>query len=152
MMTIGRQGAICGLLIVLTASSAALALTGAETVRIRQERFSEMARAMKFAANHWDDSGRYGDISKAAGLIERDAQTLPKLFPAGTGRGEGVRTDALSAIWSDRSGFDHLAAQLAQDAAKLASITSATPSKEVRSDIKVMVATCKTCHRDYRAD
>jgi cytochrome c556 len=152
MTTIGRQGAIYGLLIVLTASGAALALTGAETVRMRQERFGEMARAMKFAANHRDDSARYADIGKAARLMERDAQTLPKLFPAGTGRGDGLRTDALSAIWSDRTGFDHLAAQLAQDAAKLASITSATPSNEVRGDIKAMAATCKACHRHYRAD
>jgi cytochrome c556 len=152
MITIGRQGAICGLLIVLTASSAALAVTGAETVRLRQERFGEMGRAMKFAANHWDDSGLYAEIGKAARLIERNAQTLPTLFPAGTGRGDGLRTDALSAIWSERTGFDHLAAQLAQDAAKLAAITSATPSKEVRSDIKAMASTCKSCHRDYRAD
>jgi cytochrome c556 len=44
------------------------------------------------------------------------------------------------------------AGQLAAQAAKLARTTAASDSAQVKSEIKVVVATCKSCHRDYRSN
>jgi cytochrome c556 len=111
-----------------------------------------MTSALKYIAGHWEDSASYGDLAQAAAVIERDAKNLPKLFPAGTSESDGLRTAASDAIWTDRAGFEQLAGQLAAQAAKLARTTAATDSAQVKSEIKVVVATCKSCHRDYRSN
>ncbi len=139
-------------LAVLLTTGAAFAMTGAEVVQTRRSVFGEMTSALKYIAGHWDDSASYGDLAQAAAVIERDAKNLPKLFPAGTSESDGLRTAASDAIWTDRVGFDQLAGQLAAQAAKLARTTAASDSAQVKSEIKVVVATCKSCHRDYRSN
>jgi cytochrome c556 len=139
-------------LAVLLGAGTSLAMTGAEVVQTRRSVFGEMTKALKYIAKHWDDSASYGDLAQAAAVIERDAKSLPTLFPAGTGQSDGLRTSAADAIWTDRAGFEHLAGQLATQAAKLTTTTASTDSAEVKSEIKVVAATCKSCHRDYRND
>jgi cytochrome c556 len=140
------------LLAVLLAAGTSLAMNGAEIVQTRRSLFGEMTDALKYIANHWDDSASYGDLAQAASLIARDAKTLPKLFPPGTGQSDGLRTAAADSIWTDKAGFDHLAGLLAAQAGKLAKTTVATDSGQVKSEIKVVIATCKSCHRDYRSN
>ena len=139
-------------LAVLLGAGASLATTSVEMVQTRRSVFGEMTSALKYIANHWDDSASYRNLAQAAAVIERDARSLPKLFPAGTSESDGLRTAASDAIWTDRAGFDHLAGQLATQAAKLATTTASTDSARVRSEIKAVVATCKSCHRDYRSN
>ena len=43
-------------------------------------------------------------------------------------------------------------AQLAAQAAKFARTTATSDSSQVKSEIRVVVATCKSCHRDYRSN
>jgi cytochrome c556 len=143
---------VAAALAVLLTAGAAFAMTGAEVVQTRRSVFGEMTSALKYIAGHWDDSASYGDLAQAAAVIERDAKNLPKLFPAGTSESDGLRTAASDAIWTDRAGFDQLASQLAAQAAKLARTTAASDSAQVKSEIKVVVATCKSCHRDYRSN
>ncbi len=135
---------------VLLGSAAPRAMTAGEMVQTRQAVFDQMTEALKYIINHWDDSASYGDVAQAAALIERNAKTLPKLFPAGTSPSDGLRTAASAAIWSDRPGFDHLASQLAGQAANLAQTTASTDSAQLRGEIKDVITTCKSCHRDYR--
>ena len=137
-------------LAVLLGAGSSLAMTGAEAVQIRRSVFGEMTDALKYIANHWDDSASYGDLARAASVIERDAKTLPKLFPAGTSQSDGLRTAAADSIWTDQAGFDRLAKLLSAQAGKLAQTTASSDSTQVRSEIKVVIATCKSCHRDYR--
>ena len=128
------------------------AMTATDVVRTRRAVFGQMTNALKFAANHWDDSASYDSLAKAGALIERDAKDLLILFPAGTATRDGLDTAASDAIWTDRAGFESLARQLADEASKLAATTPSTDSAEVRKEIKTVAATCRSCHRDYRSN
>jgi cytochrome c556 len=128
------------------------AMTASEAVQTRRAVFGQMTNALKFAANHWDDSASYDSLATAGALIERDAKALPNLFPTGTGVRDGFDTAASDAIWTDRAGFESLARQLADEASKLAATTPSTDSAEVRKEIKTVAATCRSCHRDYRSN
>jgi cytochrome c556 len=128
------------------------AMTASDVVRTRRAVFGQMTNALKFAANHSDDSASYDSLAKAGALIERDAKDLPTLFPAGTGTRDGLDTAASDAIWTDRAGFESLARQLADEAGKLAATTPSTDSAEVRKEIKTVATTCRSCHRDYRSN
>jgi cytochrome c556 len=141
---------VVAVLAVLLGAGASLAVTAGEVVQTRRLLFDEMTDALKYIANHWDDSASYGNLAQAATVVERNAKSLPKLFPAGTSQSDGLRTAASDAIWTDRAGFDHLANLLAEQAAKLAQTTASTDSTQVKSEIKMVITTCKSCHRDYR--
>jgi cytochrome c556 len=147
-----RAASAVALLAAALGAGTALAMTGAEIVQTRRSVFGEMTDALKFMANHWEDAESYGDVARAAAVIERDAKVLPKLFPAGTSQSDGLRTAAADSIWTDRAGFDRLAGQLAAEVAKLAATTATTGSAEVKHNIQVVIATCKSCHRDYRSN
>jgi cytochrome c556 len=128
------------------------AMTASDVVRTRRAVFGQMTNALKFAANHWDDSASYDGLAKAGALIQRDAKDLMILFPAGTSARDGLDTAASDAIWTDRAGFESLARQLADEAGKLAATTPSTDSAAVRKEIKTVAATCRSCHRDYRSN
>ena len=128
------------------------AMTASDVVRTRRAVFGQMTNALKFAANHWDDSASYDSLARAGALIQRDAKDLLILFPAGTGTRDGLDTAASDSIWTDRAGFESLVRQLADEAGKLAATTPSTDSAEVRKEIKTVAATCRSCHRDYRSN
>ena len=128
------------------------AMTATDVVRTRRAVFGQMTNALKFAANHSDDSASYDSLARAGALIQRDAKDLLILFPAGTGTRDGLDTAASDSIWTDRAGFESLVRQLADEAGKLAATTPSTDSAEVRKEIKTVAATCRSCHRDYRSN
>ena len=128
------------------------AMTASDVVRTRRAVFGQMTNALKFAANHWDDSASYDSLARAGALIQRDAKDLLILFPAGTGTRDGLDTAASDSIWTDRAGFESLVRQLADEAGKLAATTPSTDSAAVRKEIKTVAATCRSCHRDYRSN
>jgi cytochrome c556 len=142
---------VAAVLILALAAGVALAATGAQFVQVRRGLFGEMSGALKHAAARWQDPTVYGEVAQSALVIQRDARDLLKLFPKGTSASDGLRTAALDSIWSERPGFDRLVNQLADEAGGLATITETTPSRDVHQQLAAIVATCKACHRDYRA-
>jgi cytochrome c556 len=143
--------AVTAALILALAAGVALAATGAQFVQVRRGIFGEMSDALKYAADRWQDPATYGAVARSALVIQRDARNLLMLFPKGTSASDGLRTAALDSIWSERPGFDRLVNQLADEAGGLAAITQTTPSGDVRQQLTAIIATCKACHRDYRA-
>ena len=141
---------VAAVLSVLLGAGASVAVTAGEVVQTRRFLFDEMADALVYITNHWDDSGSYGNLAQAATIIERNAKSLPKLFPAGTSQSDGLRTAASDAIWTDQAGFNRLSNLLAEQAAKLTQTTPSTDSAQVKSEVKEVITTCKSCHRDYR--
>jgi len=137
-------------LLVLLCAGVALGVTAGEVVQTRRMVFDQMTDALKYTVKHWDDSANYGNLAQAAAFIERNAKTLPRLFPTGTRQSDGLRTAAADAIWSDRPGFERLANLLAEQSARLAQTTASTDSAQVKSEINDVVSTCKSCHRDFR--
>ena len=62
----------------------------------------------------------------SAAALGKWVKALPKMFPSGTAEGETpVNSQALSAIWQDRAGFDRAAADYADATAKLAAFATA---------------------------
>ena len=137
-------------LVIVLGAGTSLAMTAGEAVQTRRLFFDQMTDALKYIANHWDDSASRSSLVQAATVIEHNARSLPQLFPAGSGPGGGLRTDASDAIWTNRSDFDRLANLLAEQAARLAKTTAATDSAQLKSEIKDVITTCKSCHRQYR--
>ena len=104
----------------------------------------------EYIHHHRSDSSNYGNVAQAAAVIERDAKSLPKLFPPGTSQNDGFHTAASDAIWTDREGFNRLAGQLATEAAKLAMTNPSSDSAEVQNQMNVVIDICQSCHRAYR--
>ena len=146
----GTTAPLLAFLAILAGAGACFAVTAGEVVQTRRMLFDQMTGALKYMANHWDDSASYGNLAQAAGVIEHDARLLPKLFPTGTSQNDGLRTAAADAIWSDRAGFERLASLLGDQASGLSRTTGATPSDRVKSEIQDVIVTCKSCHRTYR--
>ena len=145
-----RSAAWAGIVLVVLGAGVSLALTAGEVVQTRRLVFDQMTDALKYIADHWDDSASRGFLAQAATVIERNARSLPQLFPTGTGESDGLRTAASDAIWTNRADFDRLANLLAEQAARLAQATATTDSAQLKSEIKDVIATCKSCHRQYR--
>lgn len=152
MTGIRRPAALAAVFAIVLTAGAALAASGTEVVLMRRAAFDEMAQVLQFAARNWREPSAYPDIGRAARIIERDARSLTSLFPAGTGAGDGYRTAALDAVWSDRQGFDQLANKLAEQAAGMTAVNGATSEDQIKEGLVGIIDTCKTCHRDYRAN
>ena len=146
-----HSAALAGaVLVVLLGAGVSLAMTAGEAVQTRRLFFDQMTDALKFIANHWDDPASRSSLVQAATVIERNARGLPQLFPTGSGASGGLRTDASDAIWTNQADFDRLANLLAEQAATLARTTATTGSAQLKSEIKDVITTCKSCHRQYR--
>ncbi|WP_457090742.1 c-type cytochrome [Microvirga sp. P5_D2] len=77
--------------------------------------------------------------------IERNAEQIPALFPAGSHQG---KTAALPVIWERKADFDAHAAKLAQ-AAKAAQ-TRVTDQAGLQAVIQPVGQSCGGCHETYR--
>jgi cytochrome c556 len=80
--------------------------------------------------------------------IASRATGLRALFPAGTERGQNTR--ALPVIWSDRTGFEQAAANLAQAALTMAKAAAAGNRSEFVKAASATNLACAKCHFTYR--
>ncbi|MGO4386531.1 cytochrome c [Microvirga sp. 2YAF29] len=77
--------------------------------------------------------------------IERNAEQVPALFPAGSHQG---KTAALPVIWERKADFDARSAKLAQDAK--AAQTRITDQAGLQAVIQPVGQNCGGCHEVYR--
>jgi cytochrome c556 len=84
-----------------------------------------------------------------AKAIARWAATIPVLFPPGSEKGGD--TKALPEIWSDRAGFEKIAAAAGAAATKLAEAAKAGDADTVAAQFKALGEQCGACHKGYRA-
>jgi cytochrome c556 len=77
--------------------------------------------------------------------IQHDMEQFPALFPEGSDTGD---TKAGPAIWTDRAGFEALAAGLATAAGDAA--TSVTSLEELQTAMGTVGGFCGECHSKYR--
>jgi cytochrome c556 len=88
----------------------------------------------------------------SAAALEKWAKALPKMFPAGTADGETpVNSQALSAIWQDRAGFDRAAADYADATAKLVAFATANDIAAFTKQLDEVSHACNSCHAGYKA-
>lgn len=138
----------------LAAASAPAAGPSAESVvAARKAGFKKIGGAMKVIR----DQLASGAPSKpamvsAAQTMAATARDQAKLFPAGSGPGAGVKTDALPAIWSDRATFDAVMGRLVAESTKLATVAGSGDTAAITAQLKATGATCAACHKQFRAD
>lgn len=126
--------------------------SAAATIGARQANFKKMGAAMKAVKDEVAGGGDKAKMVAAARTLAAMARAQGPLFPAGTGPGAGVKTDALPAIWAQRAAFDASARKLVADADRLVAAAASGNTAAVGAQFKVVGATCSACHRQFRAD
>jgi cytochrome c556 len=97
-----------------------------------------------------------GDEAKSVGYpaaaLAKWAKALPRMFPPGTGQGEtSTFSQALPAIWKDRTGFDQAAANYAAATARLAALAQANDTAGFTKQLEEVNQACGACHARYKA-
>ncbi len=87
-------------------------------------------------------------LEEPAKAMARWIRKFPAQFPPGTE--EGHATKALPEIWSDPSGFQQAADDMADAADKLAELAKAGDIEGVARQVKVVGSACSACHHTYR--
>jgi cytochrome c556 len=88
----------------------------------------------------------------AAAALAKWAKAVPGLFPPATGQGErSAASQALLAIWRDRSGFDRAAVNYAAATEKLAALAAANDTEGFTKQLDEVNQACNACHGRYKA-
>jgi cytochrome c556 len=91
-------------------------------------------------------------VGYAAASLAKWAKALPRMFPPGTGEGEtSVFSQARTAIWKDRAGFDKAAANYAAATARLAALAQANDTAGFTKQLEEVNQACSSCHTRYKA-
>jgi cytochrome c556 len=146
---------LSGVLIALAAAGLSLedtsGVSGVDAIAARQASldmssitFRSMGDAMK--------AGREAkSVGYPAAVLAKWAKALPRMFPAGTGKGEtSVFSQALPAIWRDRAGFDQAAANYANATARLAALAAANDTAGFTKQLDEVNQACGSCHARYK--
>lgn len=142
------------LLPVLAAASAPAAGPSAvSVVAARQTGFKKMGGAMKLLRDQLASGAPSKPLMvSAAQTMATAAREQAKLFPAGSGPGAGVKTDALPAVWSNRAAFDAAMGRLIAESTKLATVAGSGDAAAITAQLKATGGTCAACHKQFRAD
>lgn len=152
-MTRARPMLIMAACAALVAGGAiAVAASPAETIAARQASFKKMGGAMKALKDELGGGADKAKLLAAARTLASTARAQWVLFTPGTGPSSGVKTDALPAIWTQKSDFDAASAKLVAEADKLVGLAGSGNTAAVLAQFKVVGGTCAACHRQFRAD
>lgn len=88
-------------------------------------------------------------VRRTALAEEQLARQLPSWFPAGTGPGDNVRTNARPEIWTNNQDFRAKANRLAVALDGLARAASSGDAGRMRDQQASVGEACQTCHRSY---
>lgn len=149
-----RLGALCGAWLGLAAiglSQEGSGVSGPDAVASRQaslDMSSITFRSMGDAIKAGREARSQG---YPAAALAKWAKALPRMFPAGTGRGEtSASTQALPAIWQDRTGFERAAANYADATARLAALAAANDTPGFTNQLEEVDHACGSCHARYK--
>jgi cytochrome c556 len=123
-----------------------------QIVHARQAHFKALGRATKalrdqIRRSHPD----WSLVASEASRIERLASALPSWFPAGSGKGHGVRTRARAAIWAHPREFARAARTLLNRAQNLTRAAASHDARALASNSRTLGQACGGCHRRFRA-
>lgn len=119
----------------------------------RHEDFEAMGDAMKTVGDEL--KAATPDLAKvkaAAATINGFAPKLPGWFPAGSGPQDGIKTDALQAVWTKPTEFAVAAAKFKDEAARFAAAAEAGDKAAIGAGAQALGGTCKGCHDKFKAE
>jgi cytochrome c556 len=136
---------LAGMALSLGALTAAQA---ADPIAERQAMMKANAAATKTIVQMAQGKAPYDAAAAQAAfeLIAADMKVFPTLFPEGSDQG---KTTAAPAIWTDKAGFEALAAKLSADAATGAA-AAADGLDAIKASAAAVGASCGSCHEKFR--
>lgn len=123
-----------------------------QIVHARQNHFRALGRLTKSLRDQIDRSRpNWRVVSSDTRRIERLASALPDWFPAGSGKGHGIKTRARAAIWANPREFARAARALLDRAHGLTQAAARHDLRALRLRIRGLGQACDSCHRRFRA-
>lgn len=116
-------------------------------VKERMASMKSMGTAMKSLKSVLWAGKPLARTKEDAEIIARHAESIPELFPKGSG---GEPSEATPAVWSDRRRFDALSEELAARAAALARTLDSGKPDAAKAAFRDVGAACSRCHEDFR--
>ncbi len=117
----------------------------------RHENFEAIGDAAKAVADQLKESAPdVAKIQAAAATINGYAPKIESWFPAGSGPADGIKTDALQAIWEKPAEFKAETVKFATEAAKFQTLAQAGDVAAIGAGMKALGGTCKSCHDKFR--
>lgn len=89
-------------------------------------------------------------IQAASTTINLFAPKVATWFPAGSGPADGIKTDALQAIWEKPEEFKAAAAKFVEEAGKFDALAKAGDIAAIGEGMKGLGGSCKGCHDKFR--
>lgn len=117
----------------------------------RHENFEEIGDAFKVVTDQLQSSKPdVAAIQAAAATINGFAPKVATWFPAGSSPADGIKTDALPAIWAKPAEFKAAAARLVDVSAKFNALAQAGDLAVIGNGMKALGGACKNCHDTFR--
>ena len=117
----------------------------------RHENFEAIGDAMKTIGDQLKESAP--DIAKiqaASAVINGFAPKVEGWFPAGSGPDDGIKTDALQAIWQKPDEFKQAAAKFVETASAFDAAARSGDVASMGTAMKGLGGSCKDCHDKFR--
>ena len=117
----------------------------------RHENYEQIGDAMKAIGDQLKATAPdVAKIQAAAATINGFAPKVESWFPVGSGPADGIKTDALQAIWEKPEEFKQAAAKFVEEAAKFDALAKAGDLAAIGEGMKGLGGSCKGCHDKFR--
>lgn len=122
-------------------------------LKAREENFEAIGKAFKVVRGELEKNApNFALIAASAADINNRAVKIEGHFPAGTSTADGVKTEALPAIWEKPEAFKAASQKLVDESAKLVTLAGAGDKAAVSAQAMAMGGACKGCHDQFRLD
>jgi len=146
------SGALIGLAAVGLSQEGTPGVSGLDVIAARQASLDMSSITFRSMGSAMKAGGEAKSQGYPAAALAKWAKALPRMFPTGTGEGEtSASSQALPAIWRDRSGFDRAAANYAAATTRLAALAAANDTAGFTSQLEEVNQACNSCHARYKA-
>ncbi|WP_334183390.1 c-type cytochrome [Novosphingobium sp.] len=134
-----------------TTNASGEAVDVAGTIKAREANFKAIGKANKAAKSALEaGTPDFAAVSAAATSIQTDAGKIVDLFPKGSGKESGEKTQALPTIWEKPAEFKAAAEKLATAAGALKTAADAKDAKAATAAMGEIGGACKGCHDTFR--
>ena len=138
-------------LAIAASAGMALAATGADAIKARQDLMKANGQATKPIVPMLKGQAPFdlATVQKALKTYENAAAKMPNLFPPDSKTGD--KTQALPAIWEDdnKADFDARFKKLGEEAS--AALASIKDEASFKPNMTTVLKNCGGCHEKYRA-
>jgi cytochrome c556 len=117
----------------------------------RHENFEKIGDAAKAVGDQLKEANPdLAKIQAAAATINGFAPQVANWFPAGSGPADGIKTDALQAVWEKPAEFKAAADRFVAEAARFDAAAKTGDLAAIGAAMQALGASCKGCHDKFR--